>query len=72
MPFAFQAVKLSFSDGVYRTLKVDRSGYQMMSEDNLRTQNAAAETGWLCDEIGSTFPRFMGRPDVQGASSSAA
>jgi hypothetical protein len=54
--FAFQAVQLCFLKGAYRTLRVERSTMQIMSDKGLRT--GAAETGWLCDEIGFTFTRF--------------
>jgi hypothetical protein len=56
--FAFQAVQLCFHKGAYRSLRLERSKLQVMSDQGLGTTESAAETGWLCDRMGSTFPRF--------------
>ncbi|WP_063677024.1 hypothetical protein [Bradyrhizobium neotropicale] len=62
--FGFQAVQLCFQNGAYRSLRVERSKLQLMSGEGLSTSAAAAETGWLCDRIGSTFPRFAAAPQT--------
>jgi hypothetical protein len=55
--FAFQAVQVCLVSGVYKTIRVDRSGLQLMSDDGLTTA-PKTETGWLCDQVGTFFPRF--------------
>jgi hypothetical protein len=55
--FGFRAVQVCFHEGAYRALRVERAKLQLMSEGRATSQ-AAAETGWLCDRIGTTFPRF--------------
>jgi hypothetical protein len=56
--FAFQAVQLCFHQGAYRSLRIERNKLQVMSEKGLATTESVAETGWLSDRMGSTFPRF--------------
>jgi hypothetical protein len=58
LAFAVQAVQICFLNGAYKTLRVDRSRLQLMSDDG-RTRATEDETGWLSDVLGPYFPRII-------------
>jgi hypothetical protein len=55
--FAIQAVQVCLVNGIYKTIRVERSGMQLMSDKGLAAVEKT-ETGWLCDQVGTFFPRF--------------
>jgi hypothetical protein len=59
LAFAFQAVQICFVHEAYRALRVLRGSLQLMGNDGLETL-PATETGWLSDQMGSSFARIEG------------
>jgi len=52
--FAFQAGRLQYTNGRYKSLHPERDELKLMTNDN----ETIKETGYLCDQLGTGFAPF--------------